>query len=300
MSRAGDRGSAAGPAMGDVRTAGAADDAAAAVAAPGVPRLEYQETAVGRLPVGPAAAPGRMTGGPPGQWRLPPQTGSRAAVTLIVMDRIAVEDVPTAPRRTAPGGERSIFALAGPADGGFLRPVKVFAADPDLLMGLDPPTARVVRDRGIVDSMILAEGVWTPPGPDELGAGAIGLLVLDGLLCRTIGFAGLESPELIGAGDLLRPWEDRGAASLEFATDWRVLERASVAILDASFARRMCRVPGWPRACSAARSSARDGCRSSSRSLTSAGPSRACSCCSGTSPIAGAASPRPALSCRCA
>jgi hypothetical protein len=55
MSRAGDRGSAAGPAMGDVRTAGAADDAAAAVAAPGVPRLEYQETAVGRLPVGPAA-----------------------------------------------------------------------------------------------------------------------------------------------------------------------------------------------------------------------------------------------------
>jgi CRP/FNR family cyclic AMP-dependent transcriptional regulator len=138
----------------------------------------------------------------------------------------------------------SEFAAPDAREGGFRRPVKVFDLDPGLLADLPPATARVVRDRGIADSVVLRAGPWTPPADGELGQGAIGLLVLDGLLSRTIRFAGLESPELIGAGDLLRPWEEERGASLEFATEWRVLERATLAILDGRFARRMCRVPG--------------------------------------------------------
>jgi CRP/FNR family cyclic AMP-dependent transcriptional regulator len=139
--------------------------------------------------------------------------------------------------------EPSIFAVPNARDG-FVRPVKVFDHEPGLLADLPPAIARVVRDRARAESLVLPTGRWTPPSHDELGAGAIGLLVLDGLLSRTIGFAGLESPELVGAGDLLRPWDDERGTSLEFTTQWRVLDRATVALLDARFARRMCRVPG--------------------------------------------------------
>ena len=122
--------------------------------------------------------------------------------------------------------------------------MKVFDHDPGLLAALPPAIARVVRDRAIAESAVLPTGAWTPPSQAQLGPGGIGLLVLEGLLSRTIGFAGLESPELVGAGDLLRPWDDERGTSLEFSTEWRVLERASVALLDGGFARRMCRIPG--------------------------------------------------------
>jgi len=138
----------------------------------------------------------------------------------------------------------SVLDGPGPAGSGFERPVKVFEADPDLLSGVDPATARLPGDGGVVDSILVAEGPWTPPSLAEIGEGALGLLVMDGLLARTIEFAGVRSPELVGGGDLLRPWEEDSAGSLEFAAEWRVLHRATVALLDADFARRVCRVPG--------------------------------------------------------
>jgi CRP-like cAMP-binding protein len=50
---------------------------------------------------------------------------------------------------------------------------------------------------------------------------------------------------MLGAGDLLRPWEaSEETGSLAFQTEWRVLDRATVALLDERFARRMRRFPG--------------------------------------------------------
>jgi CRP/FNR family cyclic AMP-dependent transcriptional regulator len=145
---------------------------------------------------------------------------------------------------SASASEQSIFAVFDPREEALQRPVKVFDADPDLVSDLDPASARVLRHRTVADSLVLEEGPWTPPAQHELGPGSIGLLVLDGLLSRTVRFDGLESPELVGAGDLLRPWEDGAfAASLEFETEWRVLDRATVALLDERFARQTCGVP---------------------------------------------------------
>jgi CRP/FNR family transcriptional regulator, cyclic AMP receptor protein len=141
------------------------------------------------------------------------------------------------------GRDASLFAL--PDAAGFQRPVRVFDADPDLLSAVEPGTARLLRDRAVADSVVLGEGPWTPPPAETLGPGAIGLLVLEGLMSRTVRFDGLHSPELVGAGDLLRPWDDGARmGSLEFETEWHVLERTTVAILDDRFARRLCRVPG--------------------------------------------------------
>lgn len=157
---------------------------------------------------------------------------------------LPIDNVRTTHRRgPAPEPEESsIFAVPDARDR-FVRPVKVFDHEPGLLAELPPAVARVVRDRGLADSLVLPEGPWTPPSREQLGSGAIGLLVLDGLLSRTIRFAGHESPELIGPGDLLRPWDDDRGTSLEFSTEWRILDRSTVAVLDARFARRMCRVP---------------------------------------------------------
>jgi len=148
--------------------------------------------------------------------------------------------------RSPAAPERSLLGLRDAVpNGAHERPIRVFDADPDLVADLEPQLADFLRNRGIADSIILDEGPWTPPAEEELGPGSIGLLVVDGLLTRTVTFDELESPELIGAGDLLRPWDDAaGVGSLEFDTEWRVLDRATVALLDERFAHQMCRVPG--------------------------------------------------------
>jgi CRP/FNR family cyclic AMP-dependent transcriptional regulator len=172
--------------------------------------------------------------------------GARRGARLPVVAPVSPHAHPAA-RPRLPRGERATPVLAQPVsrDAGFRRPVRVFDLDPALLSELDAGTAQIVRARGVADSPVLRRGRWTPPAGAEPGPGAVGLLVLDGLLTRTIHFAGHESPELVGAGDLLRPWEeDDGIGSLAFDTEWRVLERTTVALLDARFAARICRAPG--------------------------------------------------------
>jgi hypothetical protein len=65
------------------------------------------------------------------------------------------------------------------------------------------------------------------------------------LLAREIRLAGRSCSELLGPGDLLRPWDydESGFESVPAATEWTVLERTRVAVLDDRFARVACR---WP------------------------------------------------------
>jgi CRP/FNR family transcriptional regulator, cyclic AMP receptor protein len=79
----------------------------------------------------------------------------------------------------------------------------------------------------------------TPP-PGE----GIGLLVLRGLLIRRVGVDGRFGAELLGAGDLLRPWQGDGEPpTLPISTGWRVIEPARLALLDERFVRRLGRYP---------------------------------------------------------
>ncbi len=78
------------------------------------------------------------------------------------------------------------------------------------------------------------------PPPGE----AIGLLVLRGLLIRRVGVDGRFGAELLGAGDLLRPWQgEEELPTLPVTTGWRVIEPTSMALLDAPFAHRAARYP---------------------------------------------------------
>ncbi|MFL5864215.1 MAG: Crp/Fnr family transcriptional regulator [Solirubrobacteraceae bacterium] len=79
----------------------------------------------------------------------------------------------------------------------------------------------------------------------HLAEGGIGLLVLQGLLIRRVGIDGRFGAELLGDGDLLRPWQGEDEqAQLRCKTTWRVLEPSRIAVLNRRVTDRFARYPG--------------------------------------------------------
>lgn len=141
--------------------------------------------------------------------------------------------------RTVPREGRT---LGGWSPGGVTSDtVRVFDHDPDLLDGIEPAAVEFLRRRMTVPRIWAEPGTWTPPCPTETDRW-FGLLVLDGLLIRSMDVEGRPSLELIGSGDLLRPWhhDDFG---MPVSTSWRILERTSFAVLDERLAQAISR---WP------------------------------------------------------
>ena len=121
--------------------------------------------------------------------------------------------------------------------------VHIFESDPDLLSGVDPASADFLRRRVVAPRLWIEPGGWTPPA-DLQERAPFGLLVLDGLLVRSVSLEDRECPELIGAGDLVRPWAGRAENGLvPCRTSWSALERTTVAILDERFAAVAARCP---------------------------------------------------------
>jgi hypothetical protein len=70
------------------------------------------------------------------------------------------------------------------------------------------------------------------PGHDS----GIGVLVLGGLLIRHVGIEGRFGAELLGEGDLLRPWQaEQDSPLLPVETGWSVIHPARLAVLDDNF-----------------------------------------------------------------
>jgi len=89
----------------------------------------------------------------------------------------------------------------------------------------------------------MPRGRWNVPGHDGLRDG-IGLLVLEGLLLRRVGIDGRFGAEVLGVGDLLRPWQGEDArTTLALSTGWKVLEPLRLALLDEVAARRFADYP---------------------------------------------------------
>lgn len=102
------------------------------------------------------------------------------------------------------------------------------------------------RDQAIEDctarELRIPAGNWSGDGPATLRDG-IGLLVLEGLLVRRVGIDGRYAAELLGEGDVIRPWQNDEEAMLPLTTIWTVLEPMRVAMLDERFARLFARYP---------------------------------------------------------
>jgi CRP/FNR family transcriptional regulator, cyclic AMP receptor protein len=121
-------------------------------------------------------------------------------------------------------------------------PCRVLELDPDLAEGI--PLDR--RPQAVKDC--LAREISVPTGRWAARHGGssdgIGLLVLSGLLIRRVGIDGRFASELLGEGDLLRPWQgDDEPTILPVMSSWRILETTRMALLDDGF---MARVASYP------------------------------------------------------
>ena len=116
--------------------------------------------------------------------------------------------------------------------------VSVLRIDPDL--GADLDDSRLAA----AQRACLARVLQVPRGPWEVEAleadeSGFGLLVVSGILCRRIVQSESNGAELIGPGDLLRPWDTIGDwSSIPSESSWTALEPTQLALLDRGFVNR--------------------------------------------------------------
>jgi len=117
--------------------------------------------------------------------------------------------------------------------------------DPALFADVPPSGLVDARARAVAPAFTRGRGPWKVDVSAICEpAQCLGLLVLDGLLVHSIVVASEPRSEVIGPGDVLRPWDEDGSiASVRFESEWDVIQPARIAVLDArvvTFASR------WP------------------------------------------------------
>jgi hypothetical protein len=119
--------------------------------------------------------------------------------------------------------------------------VALFDLDPDLAGGLDGPRLADAARLARVRTERVGEGPWMPDRTEEDG---FGLLVLSGFLVHRVGREGRYGAELLGSGDLLRPWLTPAEfSSQRFEPAWRAIAPVELAVLDDEFMRLMAPFP---------------------------------------------------------
>lgn len=117
--------------------------------------------------------------------------------------------------------------------------------DPDLGNELERDELAQAQ-RVLVQVFEAPPGPWRPRGEMAAGAGDLGLLVADGLLMRGVMIGATRCTELLGQGDVLRPWTMDASehSSVPVSADWRIVDHpAQFAVIDRSVGRRLGR---WP------------------------------------------------------
>jgi CRP/FNR family cyclic AMP-dependent transcriptional regulator len=140
-------------------------------------------------------------------------------------------------------GGRALAETLGPGPGH--ERVQLLEADRDLADALDAAALAEARPRSFAEVVSLEAGEWrAQANAAELRRG-LGLLVLDGLLSRRVTLRKRALLELLGPGDLLRPWTYRSEPlpSSSPHVSWQVLTPAKLAVLDRQFALR---IAAWP------------------------------------------------------
>jgi CRP/FNR family transcriptional regulator, cyclic AMP receptor protein len=119
----------------------------------------------------------------------------------------------------------------------------VLSRDPELAGGLSEDELEEARRACRARTVKIAKGDWDM-GELYRRPDGYGLFLLSGFVVRRVGRAGRFGAELLGPGDLLRPWQTVGTfATRPFEPVWSVAASAEVALLDAAFARRAAPYP---------------------------------------------------------
>jgi hypothetical protein len=121
------------------------------------------------------------------------------------------------------------------------------------LLELDPDLGQLLSEEQLVaargEQRVAVRTIETGPWDLERVSGAspahLGLLVIDGVLSREVLVSDTVSTELLGPGDVVRPWRmQEGAASLlQHEVRWNVLSRCRFAVLDRRVSAEIGRYP---------------------------------------------------------
>jgi CRP/FNR family transcriptional regulator, cyclic AMP receptor protein len=91
-------------------------------------------------------------------------------------------------------------------------------------------------------ALSIPAGSWREARNPERARGGYGLLLLEGMMIRRVGIDGRYGAELLGPGDLLRPWQRDGNV-LGVQWSWRAVTQSRLAVLDPRWAAR---AAPWP------------------------------------------------------
>ena len=120
------------------------------------------------------------------------------------------------------------------------------------LLALDPDLGRMLPDdrqeeatRGLTVSLRRFEaGDGALEGLEHTAPSHLGLLVVDGILARDVAVNGSVATELVGAGDVIRPWTiEEPVGILVSEVRWSALSEVTVALLDRRTAHELCGYP---------------------------------------------------------
>lgn len=143
--------------------------------------------------------------------------------------------------RDAETTETRSAAMSG--NGAGSEPIKLLEAASWIAEGIARDELTAARQALVVTSATYESGPWTWDRPDP----AVGLLILSGRMARVlhVDAALAHGLELVGDGDLLRPWSFRGPTlSIPSRVEWQALSELRIAELDRTFVRACVR---WPR-----------------------------------------------------
>jgi CRP/FNR family cyclic AMP-dependent transcriptional regulator len=122
--------------------------------------------------------------------------------------------------------------------------ISIVDADPDLADLLDARGLERARHEALTRVQRLSPGEWNAVAAHEPAEHHRGFLIVDGLLSRTVEVLGRRCVELVGHGDVMRPWQwDDEGSHVRAEIGWTVLEPSRLAVLDHDLVLRI--VP-WP------------------------------------------------------
>jgi CRP-like cAMP-binding protein len=121
---------------------------------------------------------------------------------------------------------------------------RLLEAQPDLRQGLDAEQAAVATACVLARTVRLRPGGWTPSTVRSARRDQLALLVIEGILSRTVTLAGRSVVELLGDEDVLWLWDDHAEpTSVPAEVTWTALRPTQLAVLDEAFAAR---IGPWP------------------------------------------------------
>lgn len=122
--------------------------------------------------------------------------------------------------------------------------ISLVEADPDLAERLEPAQMQRARHEAVTRVRRVWPGEWDAAAAIEPDVHHRGFLIVDGLLSRDVEVLGRQCVELLGLGDVMRPWQwDTEGSHVHAEVGWSVLEPTRLAVLDH---RLVTRIAPWP------------------------------------------------------